>query len=259
MNHHRMTTAVLLAFCFVACFAFSLPSYGQEVIVEEVGDSFFGDVWEGDFAVGVNGTNGNSDNLDVNFTLNLKRETDFAITELLATYFYSENSLGTSTDRVFTQGRQERKLANPNFTWFYMGSFEWDRFKSFDSRVALHTGIGIVFLEDDVRSLKGRIGAGASREFGGANDEWLPELQLGWDWERHLTERTKLYSNVDYFPNLENFADYRLNVRAGFETLLDEALDMRFSLFIFNRFDSTPGVGFEENDLEYGSALIFGF
>ena len=82
---------------------------------------------------------------------------------------------------------------------------------------------------------------------------------MGWDWERHLTERTKLYSNVDYFPNLENFADYRLNVRAGFETLLDEALDMRFSLFIFNRFDSTPGVGFEENDLEYGSALIFGF
>ena len=246
--------------CFAALLCFTSQANGQAV-----GEEFFegtiqpSDVWDGSFAFGLNGKTGNSENLDINLDFSLNREDDIAITDILMTYFYSSNRTGTTTDRYFTQGRQERKLANPNLTWFYQAAFEWDRFKSFDYRIALHTGIGILLYEYDDRSLRARIGAGASREFGGVNDEWLPELVFGLDWERQLTERTSLFINVDYFPNVEDFADFRLNTRAGFETLLDEALDMRLRMFVFNRYDSTPGPGFQENDLDYGMALVFGF
>lgn len=251
--------------CLIFLFLLAISVPASFATAQFPGENYFegfiqpSEVWDGSFAFGLNGKSGNSENLDINMDMNLSREDDFAITSLLMTYFYSSNNLGTSTDRFFTEGRQERKLANPNFTWYYTGSFEWDRFKSFDYRLAFHTGIGILLYEDELGFLKSRIGAGASREFGGLNDEWLPELQFGMDWERQITARTKLFATVDYFPNVEDFTDYRLNTRAGFETLLDEALNMSFRVFVFNRYDSTPGPGFKKNDIEYGAALVFGF
>lgn len=84
-------------------------------------------------------------------------------------------------------------------------------------------------------------------------------MQFGFDWERNLTKRTRLYTNFDLFPNVEELSDYRLNLRAGFETLLDEALDMRLRAFAFEQYDSQPGAGFNGNDLNYGLSLVFGF
>lgn len=230
-----------------------------------IGENYFegiiqpSEVWDGSFAFGLNGKSGNSQNLDINLEFNMNREDEKAITDLVANYFYATNDLATTVDRLFTQARQDRKLANDNFSWYYMGSYEWDRFRDFDYRVSVHTGLGILLYEFEDRSLRSRLGAGASREFGGTMDDWIPELQFGLDWERQLTDRTRLYSNFDLFPNASDFEDYRFNLRTGFETLLDEQLDMRLRAFVFNRFDSTPGVGFQENDMDYGLALVFGF
>lgn len=242
-----------------------LFSYANTTVAQIVGEEYFegviqpSEVWDGSFAFGLNGKTGNSENIDINLELGLNREDDRAITDVLITYFYSSNDIATTVDRLFAQARQDRKLANPNFSWYFMGSYEWDRFRDFDYRVALHSGLGILLYEFDDHSLRSRVGAGASKEFGGTMDDWIPELQFGLDWERQLTARTKLYSNLDLYPNIEDFSDYRLNVRAGFETLLDETLDMRLRAFVFNRYDSTPGVGFNSNDMDYGLALVFGF
>ena len=241
--------------------SFSANAVAQEYIQEDYFEGVMtpSKVWDGNFAFGLNGKSGNSENLDISLDFDATKEDDVAITKILMTYFYSQNQLGTATDRFFSELRQERKLANPNFTWYYSGSYEYDRFKNFDYRIAAHTGLGILLYEYDDRSLKARVGAGASREFGGTNDEWNPELQFGLDWERHLTERTRLYANVDFFPNIEDFSDFRLNTRAGFETLLDEAMGMKLRMYVFDRYDSTPGAGFLENDIDYGAALVFGF
>ena len=238
---------------------------GTEVSAQVVGEDYFegwvqpSEVWDGSFAFGLNGKTGNSESLDINLEISLNKENEIAITDFLLTYFYGSNGLGTSVDRLFTQFRQDRKLANDNFSWYYSGSFEWDRFRDFDYRLAVHNGLGFLLYEFEDRTLRTRVGAGASREFGGTMDEWVPELQFGMDWERHLTTRTRLFANIDLYPNMEDFNDYRLNVRTGIETLLDEQLDMRLRSFLFNRYDSTPGIGFRENDLDYGLALVFGF
>ncbi len=217
------------------------------------------DVWDGSFAFGLNGTSGNSENVDINVSVDAKREDDVATTELFLTYFYSQNQIATTTDRVFVRGRQERKLKDPNFNWYYSGTYEWDRFQGFDYRVALHTGLGILLYEFDDRFLKSRVGAGASREFGGVMDDWIPELQFGVDWERHLTERTRLFATTELFPNIEDFSDYRVNTRTGFETVLDPEIGMSLRAFVFNRYISMPDPGFQSNDVDYGLSLAFGF
>jgi len=216
--------------------------------------------WEGSFAAGLNGKTGNSENLDINMTFNAARKTEFTKTTLLGSYFYSANAVSTVTDRFFGQARQERTFQNyPRLCAFYQGQYEWDRFKQFDYRLALHGGVGFKVYELDDRFLKLRFGAGASREFGLPNAEWIPELQFGWDWERQLTDTLKLFSTFDFYPNASDFSDFRFVTNTGLELVVDAERNINFRMFILDRFDSTPAPGDQDNDLDYGMALVLGF
>ncbi|MFK7769870.1 MAG: YdiY family protein [Mariniblastus sp.] len=245
----------LILFCIATTAQAQLDFGLDEGVIEDVVEN----PWTGSFAAGLNGKTGNSQTVDINSTLNLARETDFATTTLLASYFYSTNDIATITNRFFGQGRQERKLSNPRWSLYYQAGYEWDEFKAFDYRIALHGGLGFEVFKFDDRFLKLRLGAGASREVGGIVDEWNPELQFGGDWERQLTETLKLYANVDYFPNVEDFSDYRLNTIGGLEFLIDAERNINFRMFAFNRYDSTPPAGNVANDLDYGMAIVVGF
>lgn len=232
--------------------------FSEEVIVEPIVES----PWSGTFAAGMNGKSGNSDNQDINMTLNLARDTESTNTTLLASYFYASNEIATVTNRFFGQARRERKFATrPKWSVYSQVAYEWDEFKNFDYRIALHGGLGYEVYKLDDRFLKVRFGAGASREVGAPapGDDWIPELQFGTDWERNLTERIRLYATVDFYPNVSDFADYRLNTLGGVEYTLNEERDINFRLFAFNRYDSTPAPNNTENDLDYGMALSVGF
>ena len=247
----------------IAILMLSLPATVNAQLDFGLGEGIIQDAvenpWTGSFAAGLNGKTGNSQTVDINSTLNLSRETDLTTTTILASYFYSTNDVATITNRFFGQGRQERKFSNPRWSLFYQAAYEWDEFKAFDYRIALHGGLGFEVYKFDDRFLKLRFGAGASREVGGTVDEWLPELQFGGDWERQLTDTLKLYANVDYYPNVEDFADYRLNVLSGLEFVIDAERNINFRMFAFNRYDSTPPTGNVENDLDYGLAIVVGF
>jgi putative salt-induced outer membrane protein YdiY len=230
------------------------PGVVEEVIVEDVVP-----VWTGTVAAGLNGKTGNSQTTDMNLEVNLSRESERAVTTLLANYFYSENNIATVTDRAFAQFRQERKLAHPKWSWYYQAGFEWDQFKDFDYRVSLHSGLAYLLYELEDRFLKLRFGGGASKEVGSVNDDWSPELQFGADWERKLSAKTRLYATLDFFPNVSDFSDYRMNTNTGMDFLLDGERNINFRIFALSLFDSTPPPGNTRNDLSYGAALVVGF
>ena len=150
-------------------------------------------------------------------------------------------------------------MANPKWTWYYQAGFEWDQFKDFDYRVSLHSGLAYMLYKLDDRFLKLRFGGGASKEVGSVNEDWSPELQFGADWERKLSAKTRLYTTIDFFPNVSDFSDYRLNTNAGIDFLLDGEKNINFRIFGLSLFDSTPPPGNNNNDLSYGIALVVGF
>lgn len=242
--------------CGPNLFAQVEPIIEEGDLVEAIEDER---IWNGSFAAGLNGKSGNSQNIDINFALNLTRETDFASTNILANYFYASNDIATTTDRWFSQARQEINLSNPRWSWFNQLGVEIDRFKAYDYRIALHSGLAYRLLDEDTHKIKLRLGAGASREVGGANEDWSPELQLGSDWERQVFESTKIFASFDYFPNFSNFGDYRLNTNTGLDFLVNEARNINFRIFAQNRYDSTPPAGNKSSDLDYGAALVVGF
>ena len=215
--------------------------------------------WEGSLGAGLNGKTGNSQNLDINASVNLARETDISKTALLSTYFYAANDTSTTTDRVFGQARQERKLNKECLSLFFQLGYEWDRFKNFDYRIALHSGLAYQVYKQDDGSFDLRMGAGASREVGAPGDEWIPELQFGSDWDRQVTDTVRVYLNLDYFPNIEDFADFRINTNTGLDFVVDAERNINFRMFALNRYDSTPQPENQQNDIDYGMAVVVGF
>lgn len=255
----KPTTLLFQLFCLflttTACFGQNATEIKvSEIIVEEEPS-----IWSGSLAAGLNGKSGNSQSVDMNIEMKWIRETDFSKTDLLANYFYSTNQIATVTDRFFGQARQERKIQQGRLSVFAQTAVNWDRFKNYDYRIALHTGLSYELIKEDDRFLTTRLGAGASKEVGAVIDDWIPELQLGADWERKITDTVKTYCTVDYYPSFTNFDDYRINTNAGLEFLIDWEKDINFRIFAFNRYDSTPPLGNVSSDLDYGFALAFDF
>jgi len=225
-------------------------------------DSFFTDYyanpWTGSFASGLNGRSGNANTMDINLNLIANRETELNATNVIGNYFYGRNNSTTVNDRAFGQVRRERKLQDP-WSLFFQGALEFDRFRDFDYRIALHSGLSREMYRNESGFLKARFGAGSSREVGAPNSEWIPELQIGSDWEYRFTETTNAFAIVDYYPNVSNFSDYRLNTNVGLNFLLDAPRNLSFRIFAMNRYDSTPPPGDKKNDIDYGVALSLGF
>lgn len=214
--------------------------------------------WTGSFATGMNARSGNVNTMDINANLIANRETDLNLTNLIGNYFYGRNNSATVNDRAFGQVRRERKLNNV-WSLYFQAGLELDRFRDFDYRIALHSGFSREIYRVERGFLRGRLGAGASREVGSANEDWSPELQIGADWEHQLTEAIKLFAILDYYPNVSDFSDYRFNTNVGLNYLISAPRDVSLRVFAQNRFDSTPPPGNANNDIDYGVALSFGF
>ena len=248
----------------IAAVTFASAEAQVETVIEEgelleLVDEEVIPAYTGSFAAGINGKSGNSQNIDVNFAVNVTRESDFATSIFIANYFYASSNVATTTDRWFSQFRSEINLPNPAWSWFNQVGVEIDRFKNYDYRISLHTGLSFKVIDEELRKFKLRFGGGTSSEIGGASGAYNPELQFGADWERKIFESTRIYATADYFPNVSDFGDFRLNTNAGLDVLVDRARNINFRIFAQNRFDSTPPVGNQESDLDYGAALVVGF
>ena len=215
-------------------------------------------LWEGSLELGINGTEGNSQTFNFRFGAKVKRKTDWNIFSADADYRQDSADSRQTANRAFLQSRYEHLLGDSPWSWFVHGTLEYDEFQAFDLRIAMDTGLGYSFLKNDTTTLLGRLGAGTSREIGGPDDEFVPEAVLGADFEHKISTRQKLCLSGEYRPDVSDWADYRFHSKAGWEILLDEAMNLSMKFTISDRYDSTPH-GLKPNDLDYAVMLLWSF
>jgi putative salt-induced outer membrane protein YdiY len=214
--------------------------------------------WSGAMEFGINGANGNSDNFNLRYGLGVRRKTDDNIFNFDTVYNYASQDDVVTQNRLFSIGREEWYFRGTPWGIFVDGTFEYDEFRAFDFRIASHVGLTYKFIDNVQTMLKGRAGAGVSREFGGPNDDWIPELIFGLDFEHKFSDNTKVFTTADYIPNINNFSDFRLQLAAGFETMLSKEYNLALKLGAQNLYDSTPE-GRKPNDVFYFVSLIWKF
>lgn len=213
-------------------------------------------IWSGSIEVGVNGSQGNTETFNISAGYDLERETDRLLVSSDLKYFNaSTNSQQTQNFAIGNAGI-EWKWDSP-WSAFARSQLQFNEFQPWDLRLVLNGGLAYRVVDTDTRKLKLRAGAGASREFGGGDETWIPEALFGMDSELHLNGRQKLVSKLDYFPQWDNFDDYRMVSDVSWQVVLDETANLSLKVGVVTNIDSTPAPGFTSQDVNYVALLLW--
>lgn len=216
---------------------------------------FTSPLWNYGAELGINGTDGNAQAFSMLAAMNAKRETDGSSLTWDIKYGKTQTAGIETQHFALFNSRWDLKFG-PVWFLYNKNMLEYDEFKAFDLRLVLSAGLGYHLVKTERTTLTGRFGAGASRELGGPDDRWVPEANLGLDFEHQLSKRQKLKLTSDYFPTWEDLSDYRLVTSADWEILLDEETNLSLKLGAVDRYDSTPN-GLKPNDINYYVTLLW--
>lgn len=213
--------------------------------------------WDIGLQFGLNGSEGSNTTQSFQVGSHIKRKTKFW--KFNSNLSYNRNSSnGVETqNNAQLEARLDRRLDESPWSLYFLNQTQYDEFQAYDVRLALNTGIGYQFFDTDIFDLGARFGAGTSREFGGPDNQWAPEALFGLDSEYRLSDTQRLTGKVDYFPEWDNFTQYRIVSDAGWEIDLDKPGNVSLKFSFNDRYDSTPN-GVEPNLLNYAVLLIWG-
>ena len=141
------------------------------------------------------------------------------------------------------------------WTLFGTNSVFYDQFKDFDLQTNVDGGVGYRFYHEKELELIGRVGAGTSREFGGEDDRWVPEGLFGVEYSQQLNATQKVYSKLDWFPELDDTGEFRAVADVGWEVVLVQPSNLSLKISANDRYDSTPN-GAEPHLLNYSVLLL---
>lgn len=276
-NKNQLLSAVLAASIASGAWAsqFALPTLelgaqeeqAEEPAVEESVESpdFFSG-WSRSVELGLTGSSGNSDNLTLRAIFQTERETDHLRTLFRARYLYSEDDGNESENEGRLRGENDWKFVGERYYLFALGVFDWDEFQDWDQRIQLFAGLGYEFLKErsllesgqDRASLNGRLGAGATREFGSGDDDWHPEALIGLDFFWQITDRNSFAAGTEVFPALDDFGELRAISYAAYDIQLADDGDLRLRLGVEHEYDSDSGDA-KENDVSYFVTILATF
>ena len=236
------------------------PAFTQSQVYRPIakGFSWMAADWSVAAEFGIDGSSGNSDTLAMQTGIDLKRANEFRVIEIDVAYRNASNTGIRSENNGRFNWSYERLHQNTAWSAFAKASVEWDQFKAFDSRLNMNAGLGYDWIREDKRRLTGRLGAGASREFGGPDDSWTPEAVASIEGFWKINGYNEINGKLEYFPSWNDLSDYRVVSEANWDLLLtaDDALTLRLS--ITDRYDSTPQ-GARPNDFYYTALLRYKF
>lgn len=212
--------------------------------------------WDTGLELGLNGSSGTSESFSIRTGGYIKRESGFSKLDL-STYYNKTTTGGLSTQNNAQFDVRNDWLLDEKSPWtlFGSGNVFYDEFQTFDLQTNANTGVGYRFFHDPDFGLIGRVGAGTSREFGGPDDRWVPESLLGVEYNQQVFKTQKVYAKVDYFPEWEEFGEFRIVADAGWEIELVQPSNLSLKISANDRYDSTSN-GAEPQLVNYSVLLL---
>ena len=214
--------------------------------------------WSKSAELGINGTEGNAQTMSLAAGLKLKRKTDRDINDLRLTSQKTNTNGEETQNNTLLYYDYELFLGDSPWSLFVKSGLEYDEFRAFDLRLFVNSGLAYKFIRTKAQTTGVRFGVGTSREFGGPDDRWVPELLFGFDHEHQINKRNKVIIKADYYPEWSDFENYRIVLDASWEYLLDDAGNLSVKLSAIDRYDSTPN-GAKPNDINYALLLMYKF
>lgn len=211
--------------------------------------------WDSGFELGMNGSSGTSESLSLRTGGFIKRKGKDYKLDLSLYYNKTSNEGEDVQSNALLDARYDWLFEDSRWSLFVMSQTFYDEFQAFDLNVNVNTGVGYQWIDRESIKFSTTFGSGASREFGGVEESWVPEANFGFNYEQYLSKTKKLYAKMDYFPEWADFGRYRILTDIGLEIELSQPSNLSLKFAVTDRYDSEPD-GVDPHNLNYSALLI---
>jgi putative salt-induced outer membrane protein len=222
------------------------------------------DLWAALVDTGLSFTRGNSDSTSFALTGKAARTTKGTKISLYSTEIYARSTIAgvsnTTASAIRGGARVDVNLRGRLFA-FGLADFEHDRFQALDLRSVLGGGLGyhLIKEKESIFDVFGGLTYNEeyySQPFSPPNPSTTrktAEFVLGETLATKLGSRTTLAEVFNFFPNLSDTGDYRLQLDATAATKIKNWLSWQVTLS--DRYVSRPLLGLKDNDVLFTTGL----
>ncbi|MEM9167214.1 MAG: DUF481 domain-containing protein [Planctomycetota bacterium] len=216
--------------------------------------------WDGELRFGLELASGNNDRTRFRGGFDINKKYDGHSTRLRSEYVIARNNAGESENRLTSSAIQDWGTGGTKFSGVFLrADGDLDRFQDFDYRLNVSTGARYTALKNDKTELVARIGGSVRREFGGPDDDYVPEGAFFVNFKHKIGDRQRVGASLDYLPELEQVSRYRLIARANWDVDIDPESGLGLRLKAENRYDARPNRRPERNDFDLSVLLFWRF
>jgi putative salt-induced outer membrane protein len=220
------------------------------------------DLWVGNLDLGFAASRGNANTETLTLSTNAARATTRDKIAVYYTSIFSSSDFSGGTTQTTANSKRGGISYNLNLNKkaFVFGSvdLESDQFQDLDLRFTPSGGGGYHAIATKPTQLDLRVGAAADREFFSTGlNRTSAELLLGDDFSHKFSASTHVEQKLDYFTNLSNSGEYRMNFDISAVTAIHKWLS--WQLTISDRYLSNPVVGRKKNDAIFSTGLRVSF
>ncbi|MHC4922815.1 MAG: DUF481 domain-containing protein [Planctomycetota bacterium] len=216
--------------------------------------------WKSVLEIGFAGAEGNSDNANAHVGVASEKKDEEGQTKVDAKFTWAESEGEETTNRVTAGAFRDWNMGDSEWTLFTAARYDRDRFTEWDQRGSLAAGAGRTIYKTDVRELTGRLGASATKEWGGSDDDHVrPEGLVNVSYEWKINENQTFTARSTYFPDLSDGPEYRLVSGADWTIKVDSVSGMSLKFGVEHELDTHRMDPFKRQDLRYFGLLIYAF
>jgi len=215
--------------------------------------------WTGNVALGINGSDGNTERFNFRGSVDGDHKTDKNHTTFLTWYSFAKDDSNTSENKAQALLNNDYLFEDSPWLAFSRGQFEYDEFQDWDTRLSLYGGVGRTLIEDEKTTLLGKVGAGALKEIGSSDTAWRGEGIITFELTHQISERQKLTAVLDIFPDLGDSKHVRTRARAVWELAVDPETNMSLRIGAEDRYDNDPSGNALKNDVDFFAMLTWAY
>jgi len=198
-------------------------------------------------------TSGNTDTSNLNGKYNLSMTTlGYANKALKVAFdagaFYTENNSVKDNEEYTANLGLEQFVAND---WLGYASIDWlkNKFRNYDNKFAIGTGIGKELYNNGQHSLKAKLGVAYNIEDYSNNQkkEEFGSLNEYLEYNNKLNKVSNLYVKLGSLQNFDDFEnDYEASLVAGLNFAVADNINVTIEEEV--SYDNQPAVGFDDTD-----------
>lgn len=216
--------------------------------------------WKGELKFGFELGSGNNDRTRFAGGFNINKKYWGHKTQIFTEYIVANNNSGESENRLVSWFRQDWSTGGTKWnSVFVRVDGDADRFQDYDYRVAVSTGPSYQWIKNDKTNVRLSLAGSVRREFGGPNEDYVPEGALMLNGEHRFSDTQKLVMFVEYRPEIEQPSRYRINAWANYDIDINPEAGLGLRLRAQNRYDARPSRRPERNDFDMSVFLIWNF